>query len=112
MTACDAHVLNSLDTVHHEVVNLFWSHHEYKSVWLPVIGEQLILEKEPAGQSTQWICSGSDKGFSDSGPNSVGKFIYRSHGILLHEGALLSAVLHLSYYYIGEGGKEKLISTM
>ena len=24
------------------------SHHVYKKVWLPVIGEQLVLEKEPA----------------------------------------------------------------
>ena len=58
-------------------------------MWLSVI-EQLISEKEPASQSTRQICSGSDKGFSDSGPLSVGKIIHRSHGILLHEGALSS----------------------
>ena len=36
-----------------------WLKSDYKSVWAPVI-ELLILEKEPDGQSTQWILSGGD----------------------------------------------------
>ena len=106
MSAGNARVAYPLDIVHHEMENVVCSHHIYKSVWSPVI-EQLILEKEPAGQSTWWIYSGSDKGFSDSGPHSVGKFIHRSHGILLHEGVLSSAAQHLSLLLLGEGGKEK-----
>ena len=41
-----------VDTVYHEMDSIVCSHHVYKSVWLSVIGEQLVLEKEPAGQST------------------------------------------------------------
>ena len=51
MEAGDACVADSLDTVHHEMHSMVCSHHVYKSIWLPII-EQLILEKEPAGQST------------------------------------------------------------
>ena len=82
------------------------SHHIYKSVRSPVIGEQLVLEKEPDGQSKQGICSGSDEGFSDSGPNFVRKFIHRSHGILLHK---KGSVIHClaSIILLGEKGKEK-----
>ena len=59
MAAGDACVLDPLDTMHHEVNSMpVHSHHVYKSVRLPVI-EQSVLEKEPDGQSTQWICSGS-----------------------------------------------------
>ena len=74
---------------------------------VPSIEEQLILEKEPAGQYTQWIYSGSDKGLLHSGPHSVGKFIYRSRGILLHKGALSSTVWDLSYYCMEERKKGK-----
>ena len=50
MAAGDAHVLDPLDPVHHEMNTLLvCSHHVYKSVRLPVIGEQLIPEKEPDG---------------------------------------------------------------
>ena len=73
----------------------------YKSVWPLVIKEQLVLEKVPAGQSTWWICSGSDKGFSDRRPHSLGKIIHRWYGILLYKGALSSVILP------GEGGKKK-----
>ena len=64
MTAGNSCVADLLDTVHHEMDSVFRSHHVYKSVWSPIIGEQLILEKEPANQSTWWIYSGSDKGQS------------------------------------------------
>ena len=53
MAAGDTHVADPLDTVHHEKESLAHSLHVYKSVWSPVIKEQLVLEKEPAGQSTQ-----------------------------------------------------------
>ena len=46
MAADDACVADPLDTVHHEMDNVI---HNYL---VPVIGEQIILEKEPAGQST------------------------------------------------------------
>ena len=52
MTAGDACVLDLLDLVHHEMNSmLVRSHHVYKSVRSPVIGEQLVMEKEPDGQS-------------------------------------------------------------
>ena len=63
---------------------------------------QLILEKEPTGQSTQWICSGSDKEFSDGGSHSVRKLFtdhmefYYTKGVLLYLPIIL-----------GEGRKEK-----
>ena len=62
--AHDTCVADLLDTVHHEMESVFHSHHVYKSVWSPVIEEQLVLEKEPADQLTQQIYSGSDKGQS------------------------------------------------
>ena len=59
VAAGDACVLDPLDTMHHEVNSiLVHSHHVYKSVRSLVV-EQPVLEKEPDGQSTQWICSGS-----------------------------------------------------
>ena len=64
MEVRDTHVADLLDTVHHETDSVFRSHHVYKFVWWPVTGEQLVLEKEPANQSTQWIYNGSDKGQS------------------------------------------------
>ena len=100
-----------LDTVDHEIDSIARGHHVYKSVWLPVIVEQLILEKEPASQSIWWSYSDSDKGFSDSGPHFVWKFIHRSSGILLHDGALSSAIRHLSYYW-EKKERKKLGSTM
>ena len=77
---------------------MVYSHHVYKSVWSPVIGEQLILEKEPAGQSTRWICSAGDKGFSESGQNY--EITHRSLCIVSHK--KLSSIILL-----GEEGKEK-----
>ena len=52
MAASDACVADPLDTVHYEMDSVTHIHHVYKSMWLPVIGEQLILEKEPAEHST------------------------------------------------------------
>ena len=51
MEADDARVADRLDTAHHKMDSVIRSHHVYKSVWSPVI-EHLILEKEPASQST------------------------------------------------------------
>ena len=54
MAAGDARVIDPLDPVHHEMNNIpVYSNHVYKAVRSPVIGEQLIVEKEPDGQSTQ-----------------------------------------------------------
>ena len=53
MAAGDAHVLDPLHSVHHEMNSMpVHSHHVYEAVRSPVIGEQLILEKEPDCQST------------------------------------------------------------
>ena len=60
MAVGDSCVADLLDTVQHEMDSIFRNHHVYKSVWSPVM-EQLILEKEPANQSTR-IYSGSYKG--------------------------------------------------
>ena len=48
----DSRVAHAVDIVHHEMDSVVRSHHVYTFVWSPVI-EQLILEKEPAGQCTQ-----------------------------------------------------------
>ena len=52
MEAGDTRAADLVDTVHHEMDSTVRGHHFYKSVQLPVIAEQLILEKEPAGQTT------------------------------------------------------------
>ena len=51
MATDDVHVADLLDTVHHEMDGMVRSHH-VNLCGLPVIGEQLVLEKEPASQST------------------------------------------------------------
>ena len=51
MAADNTHVADLLDTVHHKMDGMVHSQH-VNLCGLPVIGEQLILEKEPAGQST------------------------------------------------------------
>ena len=48
----DSRVADPVDIVHHEMDSVVRTHYVYTTVWSPVI-EQLILEKEPAGQSTQ-----------------------------------------------------------
>ena len=48
----DSCVAHPIDIVHHEMDSVVRSHHVYTFVWSPII-EQLILEKEPAGQCTQ-----------------------------------------------------------
>ena len=53
MAAGNAYVADPLDTVHHEMDSVVRSHHVYKFVRSTVIREQLVLEKEPADQSTQ-----------------------------------------------------------
>ena len=57
-------VADLLDTVHHEKDSMVHSQYVYKST--PVTEVQLILEKEPVGQSTRWICNGSDNEILDS----------------------------------------------
>ena len=54
MEARDARVADPLDTVHREMDSVFGSHRltMYANLWSPVI-EQLVLEKESAGQSTR-----------------------------------------------------------
>ena len=97
MVAGNTCVADPVDTVHHKMNSKVRSNHVYKSVWSPVIGEQLILEKKPAGQSTQWICSGSDNGFSDSWPHSVGN-LFTDHMVLYYTKGcrLLSAICHIT----------------
>ena len=46
MEAGDVHVADPLDTVYHEMDGMVCSHHVNESVQSPVIGEQLIMEKE------------------------------------------------------------------
>ena len=53
MAAGDTRAADPVDIVRHEVDTVIRSHRFYKSVQLQVIGEQLVLEKEPAGSSTQ-----------------------------------------------------------
>ena len=54
MAAGDAHVIDPVDPVHHEMNSmLVYSNYVHKAVRLPVIGKQLVVEKEPDGQSTQ-----------------------------------------------------------
>ena len=48
----DSRVAHPADIVHHEMDSVVRNHHVYTFVWSPVI-EQLILEKEPAGQCTR-----------------------------------------------------------
>ena len=48
MAAGNTCATDPVDTVHHEMDSTVRSHRFYKSVWSPVIGEQLILEKGPA----------------------------------------------------------------
>ena len=47
MTAGDTHIADLLDTVHHEMDSMVCGHHVYNSVWSPVIGKQLVLNKKP-----------------------------------------------------------------
>ena len=47
MAAGDTHVADLLDTMHHEMNSIVHSHHAYKSVWLSIIREQLIVESSP-----------------------------------------------------------------
>ena len=48
MVAGDIHVADLLDT---EMDSMVRSHHLNKPVWSPVIGEQFVLEKEPAASN-------------------------------------------------------------
>ena len=52
MAAGNTPVADLVDNMHHEINSTVCSHCVYKSVWSPAIGKQLILEKEPAIQST------------------------------------------------------------
>ena len=53
MEAGDTRVVDPVDTVHHKMdCSTVRSHRVYKSVYSPVIGKQLLVVKEPAGQST------------------------------------------------------------
>ena len=52
MAAGDTRVADPVDTVHHKMDSVFYSNCVYKSVWSSTIGKQVILQKEPDGQST------------------------------------------------------------
>ena len=80
--AADNNLLaDPLDTVHHEMDSMIRDHHVYKSVWSPVIAEQLILEKEPANPNDEFAVAV----IKDS---HIPRITQRSHGILLCKGAL------------------------
>ena len=49
MATSDTRAADLVDTVHHKMDSVINSHRFYKSVQSPVTGEQLVLEKEPAG---------------------------------------------------------------
>ena len=98
MAAGDTRVADLVDsTVHHEMDSTVRSHRFCKSVYSPVI-EQLVLEEEPASQSTRWICSTWQwKWFSDSWPHSV-KILHTDHMVLYYTKELcrpLSGVCHI-----------------
>ena len=42
METGDTHVADPVDAVHHEMDSMVYSHCAYKSVYLPVKGEQLV----------------------------------------------------------------------
>ena len=96
------HVADLLDTVHREMDSVVHGHHVYKSVWLPVIGEQLILEKEPANPHNELAVA--VKGFSDSGPHF--KYLFTDHMVFYMKGLCC-----LSYYW-EEEERKRLRSTM
>ena len=45
MAVSDTNVAYLLNTMHHKMDSMVYSHHAYKSVWPPTIREQLILER-------------------------------------------------------------------
>ena len=51
MAAGDTRVADPVDTMHYEIDSAVHNHQVYKSVWSQII-EQLVLENEPASQST------------------------------------------------------------
>ena len=53
MAAGDTRTTDPVDIVHHEIDSTVHSHCVNKSLWSPVIREQLIQKKEPASQSTR-----------------------------------------------------------
>ena len=53
MAPCDTHIVNLLNTVHHEMDRAVHSHHVYKTVWTPLISEQLVMDLVLIGHSTQ-----------------------------------------------------------
>ena len=69
------------------------SHHVYKSVWLPVT-EQLTVNPHD-----ELAVHGSNKELSDSWHSIRNLFTCRSHGIILHKGALSPTDQRLSYYW-------------
>ena len=106
MAAGDTSILDPLDPVHHEVNSMpVYSHHVYISVRSPVI-EQLILEKELNGQSTQWICSSSDKGFSDVGLTPL-ENLFTNHVVFCYTWTGSVVRCPGSVILLRKGGKKK-----
>ena len=83
LAAGDTHVADPLDTMHHEMDSIIHSHHAYKSVWLPIIGEQLIQERSPLANLHNEIAVVVIKGFSGSEPYSVVK-LFMGHIVLYY----------------------------
>ena len=106
MAAGNTHVADPLDTMYHVMDIVVHSHHAYKSVWFPIIGEQLILERSlPANlhnkiavvviKDSQVVSRILSQNYS--WVVFCRKVIHGSHDVLLHKGALLSVKL------LGEG---------
>ena len=80
----------------------FRSHHVYKSVQSPVIGEQLVLKSLPANPNNKFAVCDSDKGFSDSWPHYIGNLftghvvLYYTKGLCRLRGRLLSGICHIT----------------
>ena len=95
--------------MYHKMDSMVHSHHAYKSVWSPIIGEQLILDRSlPANlhniavvviKDSQTLSRILSQNYS--WVVFCRKIIHGSHGVLLHKGALLSVRL------LGEGLIEK-----
>ena len=99
MAAGNTHVADPLDTMHHEMDSMVHSHHAYKSVWLPIIGEQLTLERSLSAylhnkiavvviKDSQVVSRILSQNYS--WVVFCRKIIHGSHGVLSHKGTLLS----------------------
>ena len=119
MATGNTHAADLINTVHHEMDSsraasgAVRSHCFYKCI-VASINKKTTHPREGASRTIhmhdEFTVGSSDKRFSDScTPYSV-KILFtqrRSRGVILHEGALSSAVRHLSYYWEKEERKTR-----